>query len=174
MTNSYSYTEYDKDNMARALGRALPISFKQSVEICNYIRNKNLNYAKQVLGKSIRQEAAIPFRRFTGDMGHKRKIASGRYPQKASKEILDLISSAEANAQFKGLNTANLVITRINANKASKVTRFGRKRGRIAKRTNIEVVVQEKKELKKDIKSVHKKPKEDVKEIIAKTQNKND
>ena len=60
-----------------------------------------------------------------------------------------------ANAQFKGLNTANLVITHINANKASKVMHSGRKRSRSAKRTNVEIVVQEKatkESVKKEVK----------------------
>ena len=130
--------------MARAFGRSLPISFKQSVEICDFIRNKEVNRAKELLDKVIKEELAIPFRKFNMNVGHKKRMMSGRYPKKTSKEILNLINSVEANAQFKGLNTANLVIMHINANKASKVMHFGRKRSRFAKRTNIEIVVQEK------------------------------
>ena len=144
MTSNYSLKDYNKDNMARALGKSLPISFKQSIEICNFIRNKSVNDVKKVLSKVIERKEAIPFRRFNMDMGHKKKMAAGRYPKKASIEILDLINHVEANAQFKGLNTANLVITHINANKASNVMHFGRKRSRKAKRTNVEIVVQEK------------------------------
>ena len=144
MGNGYSVKEFNKENMARAIGRALPISFKQSIEICNFVRNKDLSYAKNVLNKVISQEQAIPFKRFNMDVGHKKGMAAGRYPKKASTEILDLINNVEANAQFKGLNTANLVITHINANKASKVLRFGRKRSRESKRTHVEIVVQEK------------------------------
>ena len=144
MGNNYSAKDYNKENMARAIGISLPISFKQSIEICNFIRNKSVNHVKEVLNKVISQEQAIPFRRFNNGMGHKRNIAAGRYPKKASTEILNLINHVEANAQFKGLNTANLVITHINANKASKVMHSGRKRSRRAKRTNVEIVVQEK------------------------------
>src|SRR3989338_1605602 len=144
MSDTYSFKDYNKDNMARVIGRSLPISFKQSVEICNFIRNKNLSFAKGVLSRVIEQKQAIPFKIFRHNIGHKTGIGVGIYPGKASQEILNLISSVEANAQFKGLNTANLVITHIIANKASKVMRFGRKRSRRAKRTNIEIVVQEK------------------------------
>ena len=144
MANNYAFKGYDKDNMARVLGRALPISFKQSVEICSMIRNKELSYAKEVLIGVIEHKKAVPFRRFRHNIGHKTKIGPGRYPGKASSEILKLINSIEANAQFKGLNTSNLVIAHINANEAGKVMRAGRKRSRRAKRTNIEVVVQSK------------------------------
>jgi large subunit ribosomal protein L22 len=127
MGNNYSAKEYNKENMARVFGRSLPISLKQSIEICNFIRNRNVNYAKNVLNRVINHKQAIPFKRFNANTGHKKKIAAGRYPKKASMEILKLVNSVEANAQFKGLNTSNLVITHINANKASKVMHFGRK-----------------------------------------------
>ncbi len=143
MAYNYSAKGYNKENMARALGRSLPISFKQSIEICDFIRNKNVDYAKSILSNVINHKQAIPFRKFNMNIGHKKGIASGRYPKKASMEILSLINHVEANAQFKGLNTANLVITHINANKASKVMHFGRKRSRESKRTNVEIVVQE-------------------------------
>ena len=168
MANNYSLKDYNKENMARAIGRALPISFKQSIEICKFIRNKNVNYAKNILNKVIEQKHAVPYTRFSSDIGHKKNIAAGRYPKKASMEILGLINNAEANAQFKGLNTANLVITHINANKAGKVMRFGRKRSREAKRTSVEIVVQEradKKSEKKESKEVKSDKKETGKEV---------
>ena len=144
MANNYSAKDYNKENMARAIGRSLPISFKPSTEICNFIRNKSVNYAKEVLSRIIEHKQAIPFRRYNTNLGHKRRIGPGRYPKKASMEILKIINSVEANAQFKGMNTANLVITHINANKASKAMHYGRKRSRWAKRTNLEIVVREK------------------------------
>mgnify|MGYP001162247843 FL=1 len=164
MGNSYSTKNYNKENMARAFGRSLPISFKQSVEICEFIRNKNVGYAKGVLRKVIDHEQAVPFKRFNTNIGHKKNIMAGRYPKRASMEILNLMSSVEANAQFKGLNTANLVITHINANKASKVMHFGRKRSRLSKRTNIEIVVQEKAADKKPEKNEIKVKKKNLKE----------
>ena len=137
MGHDYSFKDYNKENMARAIGMSLPISLKQSIEICNFIRNRNINYAKNVLNDVIKEKQVIPFRRFNSDMGHKKQTAAGRYPKKASMEILSLVNQVEANAQFKGLNTSNLVINGINANKATTVMRFGRKRSRRAKRTNM-------------------------------------
>ena len=146
MGQNYSFKAYNKENMARAIGISMSISVKHSIEICNFIRNKNVGKAKNVLNDVIEEKQFIPFRRFNSDVGHKKggRGGAGRYPKKASKEILDLINQVEANAQIKGLNTANLVITHLIANKATTVTRFGRKRSRKAKRTNIEIVVQEK------------------------------
>ena len=131
--------------MARAIGIALPISFKQSVEICAFVKNKNVNKAKKMLQEVTEKKRAIPFKRYNWDLGHKKKIGPAMYPEKASKEFIKLFEGVEANAQFKGLNTSNLVVTHISAHKSGKVLRFGRKTRRKTKRTNIEIVVEEKK-----------------------------
>jgi len=130
--------------MAIAVGKSLPISFKQSVEICNFIRNKNINDAKETLQNVMEKKIAIPFKIYDFDLGHKKKIGPGRYPYKSSKEIIRLIENVESNAQFKGLNTSNLVITHISAHKAGKAWHYGRKSRRKMKRTNIEICVEEK------------------------------
>jgi len=142
--------------MARAVGVALPISFKQSVEICHFIRNRNVESAKKVLQSVIDKKAAVPFRRYNTDLGHKKKIGPGSYPENASKEFIRLIESAEANAQFKGLSTSNLVIAHISAHKAGKAWHYGRKSRRQMKRTHVELVVEEKakkNENKKEVKA---------------------
>ena len=139
----YTFKSYNEVNMARAIGMALPISFKQSVEICRFIRNKNISNAKEMLQDVVKKKAAVPFRRFNFDLGHKKKIGPGRYPQKASEEFIKLIENVEANAQFKGLNTSNLTIAHISAHRAGKIWHFGRKSRRRMKRTNVEIIVEE-------------------------------
>lgn len=131
--------------MAKALGTALPISFKQSVEICRFIKNRNVEEAKKILHNVAEKKAAVPFKRYNWDLGHKKKLGPASYPEKASKEFIRLIESVEANAQFKGLNTSNLIITHVSAHKAGKTWHFGRKTRRKMKRTNVEIVVEEKK-----------------------------
>ena len=140
----YAYKGFEKEHMARAVGVALPISFKQSVEVCRFIRNRKVSSAKKMLQEVIEKKKAVPFRRFDFDLGHKKETGPGRYPEKTSSELIRLIESAEANAQFKGLHTSNLVIAHISAHKASKAWHYGRHSRRKMKRTNIEVVVQEK------------------------------
>ena len=146
--------------MARAIGTALPISFKQSVEICSFIKNRNVNDAKKILQDAAEKKAAISFKRYNWDLGHKTKIGPGSYPEKASMELIRLIESAEANAQFKGLNTSNLVIAHISAHKAGKAWHFGRKTRRKMKRTSIEIVVEEKKKEAKESQKKQEKPKD--------------
>lgn len=131
--------------MARAIGTALPISFKQSVEISRFIKNRKVSDAKKILQNVMEKKAAIPFTRYKRDLGHKKKEGPARYPEKASKEFVKLIENVEANAQFKGLNTSNLIITHISAHNSGKTWHFGRKLRRKMKRTNIEIIVEEKK-----------------------------
>ena len=136
--------EYNKESMAKVLGSSLPISFKYSVEICSFIKNRDVAEAKRILSNVVDHKAAVPFKRFNFDLSHKTKIGPGRYPEKASKEFIRLIEAVEANAQFKGLNTSKLIISHISASKASKAWHYGRKTRRKMKRTNVEIIVKEK------------------------------
>ena len=78
-------------------------------------------------------------------MPHRRgKVASGRYPIKSIKEVLNVLNTAQSNAENKGLDSKNLVIKLIKANKGTKNFHPGRKRRRLMKNTNIEVELEEK------------------------------
>ena len=127
---------------ARALN--LAISTKHSVEISRYLRYKNTSFAKTFLEDVIELNKAVPFKRFTKDMGHKAGMSAGRFPEKAAREFLQLIKSVEANAQNKGLDTANLKIVKLLANKAS-IPFTGGRLQHAKKRTHLEVMVKERK-----------------------------
>jgi large subunit ribosomal protein L22 len=155
----YSYSTGIGEKDAAAVGMALPISTKQAIEICTSIRRKRLERAKAILSSAINEKTAIPFNRFTNGVGHKKgKIAAGRYPKKACTEILKMLNSAQANAQFKGLSSSDLVVRHISAQRASTTWHYGRRRAQ-AKRTTIEVVLTE-----SAVKKEEKKGKEPVKE----------
>ncbi|MCX6707825.1 MAG: hypothetical protein NT001_06870 [Candidatus Woesearchaeota archaeon] len=76
---SYSHQDYNKETMSRAVGRDLNISTKQSIEICNFLRGMNIPMAKTILNDVMELKAAVPFRRFTNGVGHRKgDMASGR------------------------------------------------------------------------------------------------
>jgi len=121
-----------------------PISTKASVEICSFVRNRELSKAKKLLQQVLTKKIAVPYKRYNRDVGHKPgNIAAGRYPEKATKEILKLLNLVQANAENKGLDGENLVITEIVANKGYQQAHYGRKRSRAFKRTHVEVFVKE-------------------------------
>lgn len=131
--------------LARASIRNLPISTKQSVEISNFVRYKTTEQAKKMLQEVVEFTRAVPFRRSIMDLGHKPGMAAGSYPQKAVRQFLKLIHSVEANAQFKGLNVANLKITKVLANKAN-IPRTGGRHRVAHKHTHLEIEVEERKQ----------------------------
>ena len=145
MTYKYAY-QHNKDHEAIALGKDLPISSKQSIEICKYLRGKKVSAAKKILADVAALKKAVPYTRFHGDMGHKPGIGPGRYPGKASLAILQVLTNAEANAQNKGLDAEQLHVVHLMAQEASRPWRYGRQRRIKAKRTHIEVVVAEHKD----------------------------
>jgi len=123
---------------------AMPISFKQSVEVCSYIRGKRLQNSINRLNKVAQGLLAVPYRRYNkGGVGHRRGMATGRYPKKTCLEIIKVLEDAQANAQHKGLDTNKLIIKHISAQKAAKQPHYGRKRRTTMKRTHIEAVVKE-------------------------------
>jgi len=172
--HKYAHQGYNPELHVRAVGRSLPISTKVSVEICNFLRKRQLQNAKEILERVIKKDQAIPYKRFNMDVGHKPgKIASGRYPKKASTEILKIMKNVEANAQMKGFNTNNLEIIHLCAHRASRPWHHGRQRRQLMKRTHVEVVVAEsakkakptieKKETKQPAETKKEQPKKEAK-----------
>ncbi|MBN1377013.1 50S ribosomal protein L22 [Candidatus Woesearchaeota archaeon] len=166
----YKYIFKDlKENTAKALGRDMPVSFKNAIEICNFLRGKEITKAKNILEKAISMEEAIPFRRFTEGAGHKSGKGAGKFVPKTCMEILKLIKSAESNALDKGLGS-NLFIKHIAAQKAGSTFHYGRKRSRKMKRAHIEIVLEERTVSSKPKKEEKKaEAKEETKEILKKT-----
>ena len=117
---NYAFTDDDKSKTAKALGRSLKISPKHAVEICNRIRGMKVEKAEAYLEDVIEMKTAVPFRRHNKKVGHRRGIGgwpTGRYPVKAAKQILDILKNAEANAEYKGLDTENLKIMHISSHR---------------------------------------------------------
>lgn len=136
------YTIEAAENCAQAMGVGLPISYKQSLMVTQAIRGLPLAKAKRVLEDALDMKRPIPFTRFTNGLGHKPGMAAGRFCVKASGKILDVLKNAEANAQFKGLSTGNLIVRHVCAKKGPNTLRYGRHH-RMAKRTHVEVVLEE-------------------------------
>lgn len=104
-----------------ASGRDLRVSYKDTVEVLNAIRGKRLEEAVRVLNDIIGMRRPIPYRRFNRKVGHKKAIASGRFPVKAAKAVLEVLENAEANAEYKGLDTTRLWVVHAAAHKGSKI-----------------------------------------------------
>ncbi len=106
-------TRVDKGNTARAQGHELHISPRHCVEICRALRGRPVTEAKSYLEDIITKKQAVPFKRHNSGVGHRTGITrwdAGRYPQKAAREVLKVLKHAEANAEYKGLDTDQMYI----------------------------------------------------------------
>lgn len=134
---------------AIAKAQNLPVSTKQAVEICRELRFKTTAAARKYLQEVLQFHRAVPYKRHIFDLGHKPGIGPGRYPQKTTKAILQLLKAVEANAQVKGLNVSSLKITKLLADKAAKRFAAGRTR-HFRRNTHLEIEVREVPEVKKE------------------------
>ena len=138
----------DPDTSAKAIGKEMPISPKFTREICGLIRGMKVNNAIKTLEGVIALETPVPLKRYNKRVSHKQGVGPGRYPKKAATAVLGVVKSAVANAEYKGLNTDDMVIATISASRG-RVTpgHMARAHGRATEwnqdTVNLEVIIQE-------------------------------
>jgi len=94
---------------------------------------------------------AVPYYRFRSRVPHRKQLQghdAGRFPQKAAGEILKILESVEANAEFKGLYADKLRIVHVAAHRGRALRKyipraFGRASPYYKHLTHIEVAVEE-------------------------------
>ncbi|HIJ00912.1 MAG: large subunit ribosomal protein [Candidatus Methanomethylophilaceae archaeon] len=138
----------DPEITAKAIGKELPISPKHSREICKMIRGMETPKAKEVLEGVIALKRPVPMGRFKKRVSHKAGVGPGRFPQKAAKAILQVIESAEANAEYKGLDPENMIISTVSASLGRTIPghrprAYGRATQWNQQTVNIEVILEE-------------------------------
>ena len=143
--------EFQKEKTARSQGHELHVSPRHCVEICRELRGRSLVEAKSYLEAITKMETPVPFKRHSSGVGHRagmRGWAAGRYPQKAAREILTALRNAEANAEYQGLDTDQMLVVHSLARSGRVIEgRMPRAMGRAtAKNTDtvtVEIVLQE-------------------------------
>ena len=118
------YTIKVDETRPHALGRDLDISPKHAVEICREIRGKPVDDAIDYLERVEEKKQAVAFKRYNKQVASKKGVGPGRYPVKAAEHILKLLQGAEANAEFKGLDTENLRVIHASACSGMKLRNF--------------------------------------------------
>jgi|SRR3989344_70929 len=138
-----------KSNTVAVRAKGLPVSTKMSIEVCDNIRHKNLSTARRILNDVLSMKRALPIGRFNHDLCHKPGMAAGRYPLSTASHFLKLVNSLEKNAENKGLNTKNLVITFAKADRGERRIKASRRGRACAKNTHIELHAEERSSEKK-------------------------
>jgi large subunit ribosomal protein L22 len=128
---------------AKAVGKNLRISWKHSTEVARFIDGEPLEKAKDKLQKVIEKDLAVPYTKFDSDAGHKSGTGPGRYPVKTAEKMLELVESAESNAEDQGINTDNLEVKNIVTNQGPTMKlpkNIGQRKG---KSSHIKIIVGE-------------------------------
>lgn len=105
--------EPDAEKTSKALGKELHISKKHAHEIASAIKGMKLENAREFLEDVVLLKRAVPYKRYTKSVPHRKGMCTGRYPQKAAKEFLRVLENAKSNATYKGLDSENLRITHV-------------------------------------------------------------
>lgn len=141
-------TETDPDKTAKAYGRELYCSVKDSKNIAHAIRGKRTEEAKRFLQDIIDKKRALPAVFHKRKRAHQKGTGPGSYPQKAAKYVLKTLKNAENNAEYKGFNAEDMKIVHISAYggrviKGIMPRAFGRATDKNNKTTNLEIILKE-------------------------------
>jgi large subunit ribosomal protein L22 len=144
-------TQIEGETLARGKANEIPISPKHAIEIARFIRNMKAGEAVAYLEEVVAEKKTIPFRKFNRKVAHKRGLVgwdAGRFPKKASVAYIRLLHSVSKNAEYLGLDTENLKIVHVSANRGRGFEGFfpramGRASPKRRETVNIEIVVKE-------------------------------
>lgn len=137
----YSVEPEVPEKTSKSRGSHLRVHFKHCREIAHYTNGMKVDKALKILDDVLEFKAVIPFVKYTGGIGRKAMAkqckapgSKGRWPVKATVVYRDLLRNARSNAETKGLDTDNLVITHSQVNRApAGRRRTYRAHGRIGK-----------------------------------------
>lgn len=147
MVSGYTIS-VDPDTTAKALGKEMPVSPKFTCEVASMIRGMKVETAQKVLKDVIDQKKAVPLRRYNKRVSHKTGVGPGRYPKKVAKQVLGTLNSAISNAEYKGLDISNMVISTISTSRGHTIHgHMPRAHGRATKwdqeTVNLELIIKE-------------------------------
>jgi large subunit ribosomal protein L22 len=142
----------NQEKTAKASGRELKVSHKASREVCHAIKGMMLTDARQYLRDVQAKRKSIPYMRYNKKLPHRHgqvNSFSGRYPIKACGVILNVLQSAQANAENKSLDVDRLRIIHAAAYQGIKLKRYkpraqGRSSPKFDTTTHVEIVLDEK------------------------------
>jgi ribosomal protein L22 len=127
-----------KKDFAIVNAYSLPISTKDSVAICKFIKWKSIENAMKDLEEVAKLKKPVPAK---GEYAHKKGkgISSAIYPKKAALNFIRILKTLKGNANYNGIE--NPVIVEAVPNMASRPAgKFGRYK---RKRTHLKIRVEE-------------------------------
>ena len=119
----YSTEPANPTKSCKAMGVDLRVHYKNTYETAQAIKGMKLRRAQKYLQDVIQHQDAIPFRKFTGGIGHhaqakRHNAVACRWPEKACRYVLDLLQNAASNAAERNLDVDSLYVSHAQVNKA--------------------------------------------------------
>jgi len=141
----------DPDATAKAMLRERHMSNKHSKEVARQLKGQTVGEARAYLQDVIDKKQSVPFKSHNTGAGHRSDIDgwdAGKYPEKVSKEFIDLLENVEANADHQGFDGESMEIVHVAAHKVGEsVGRKHRAMGRASAwntpQVDVEIVVEE-------------------------------
>ncbi|MCH8976746.1 MAG: 50S ribosomal protein L22, partial [Proteobacteria bacterium] len=121
----YGYQgEGNKEDLAKAQQYNIDASYKDLCAVCTNIRGLTQDDGRKYLLSVLNDGFPVKYVRWNKHLGHRRELggARGRYPVKAAKFVLMVLTNAIANADTKGILDG--VIVHASANKQSIYSRL--------------------------------------------------
>jgi large subunit ribosomal protein L22 len=147
MTTRYS-TVSDPETSAKAYGKDMPCSPKSGRNVARAIKGMPVGRAKEFLNAVTEKKTPVPFVVRKRKIAHRRGtgFGPGKYPVKVCQHFLKVLESAEANAEYKGLDTDSLIITHATAYQGQVIKAFipraqGRATPHYDRLCNLELIV---------------------------------
>lgn len=144
---TYYSTVSDPATTAQAYGRDMPCSPKSGRNVARAIKGMPVSRAKAFLEDVKALKTAVPFKVRVRKIHHRKGgMGSGKYPVQTVKCMLKVLESAEANAEYKGLDKDRLVITHSTAYQGNVIQAYtpraqGRATPHYNRLCNFEVIV---------------------------------
>lgn len=149
----YQVKVKNEKSIAKAIAKNQPVSTKYSTEMCREIKGKTISGVEKRLQRILAKQQFLPLRKYNKKVAHRKGasvsgVKSGRFPKRLCTVFLKLLLSVKANADFKGLDSENLLITDCFASRGF-ARRSMQPKGRIAgkrrrrKSTHIEIIARE-------------------------------
>src|SRR5687767_13319377 len=117
MSMTYYSTHSDPAKTARAYGRDLDCSPKSGRNVARAIKGMPVARAKLFLQEVAELKTPVPFKVRVRKIHHRKGegFGAGKWPVGVVTRFLKVLESAEANAEYKGLDKERLVITHATA-----------------------------------------------------------
>ena len=151
MVKKHYQKEIKGKKTAKAYLANQPISVKYATEFCREIKGKKIEKMEKKAQDILDHKTFLPLRKYRKKVAHRKgntesKTKTGRYPKKTMQVFLKLFDLVKANADYKGLDAENLIISHAFASIGFRRMKFQSK-GRIAgrrrksKSTHVEIAV---------------------------------